>query len=353
LKGVILAGGSGTRLRPLTSTIAKQLLPVGNRPILFYVVDRMVDAGITDIAIVVSPETGAAIRALVGDGNLWGARVQYVVQDRPGGIAHAVLSARDFVGSDPFCVFLGDCLVGSGVREAVRTFERSADMEALILLKEVSDPRGFGIAVVDDRGSVARLIEKPAEPPSNLALVGIYLLRPSIFGAIGSIRPSARGELEITDALSKLMEVGARVHFERLEGWWVDTGTKDDLLLANERVLTDRVAPAIEGEVSADSILSGPICVAPGATVLRSTLAGPLIVGRGVRIEDSRIGPFTSLGDGCTVLRSSIERSVLLEGCRVEVARLERSVLGRRATVRAEGRAGVMSVLLGDDATVQ
>jgi glucose-1-phosphate thymidylyltransferase len=332
VKGVVLAGGSGTRLHPLTATTTKQLLPVANRPILFHVLDDLVRAGITDLTIVVAPATGIEVRRRVGDGRLWGpsTRIDYVVQDRPAGIAHAVLAARDFVGADPFCVFLGDCLVGDGVREAASTFARSTDLDALLMLKEVADPRGFGVAVVDGRGDVVQLVEKPPVPPSHLALVGVYFLRASIFGAIDTIAPSPRGELELTDALAKLVERRARVAGHRVEGWWVDAGSREHLLLANEKVLGDRLVPAIEGEISADSTLSGPVRVEPGARVLRSTLVGPLVVGRDARIEDSRIGPFTSVGDGCTVLRSSVERSILLEGARVDrVVRLEHSILGR------------------------
>ena len=320
MKGVVLAGGSGTRLHPLTATTTKQLLPVANRPILFYVLDDLVRAGITDLALIVAPTTGAEVRKRVGDGSLWGAgtRITYVVQDRPAGIAHAVLATREFVGADPFCVFLGDCLVGSGVGQAASSFQSSSDLDALVMLKEVADPHGFGVAVVDDRGDVVRLVEKPPEPPSNLAIVGVYFLRASIFDAIDAITPSPRGELELTDALAKLVERKARVGAHHVEGWWVDAGSREHLLLANEKVLADRLVPAIEGEISADSTLSGPVRVEPGARILRSTLVGPLVVGRNARIEDSRIGPFTSVGDGCTVLRSSVERSILLGGARVD-----------------------------------
>jgi len=354
MKGLVLAGGSGTRLRPLTHSGAKQLVPVANRPILFYVLDNLVDAGITDIGVVVSPETGREIRDRVGDGSRWGAKLSFIVQPHPGGIAHATWIARDYLAGEDVCVALGDNLVGSKIRRAVDAFRRSLDLEALVLLKEVSDPRAFGVAEIDGQGGVVRLIEKPNEPPSNLALVGIYLFRSSIFDAIAKIAPSVRGELEITDAITELIEQGKRVQFERLESWWLDTGKKDDLLLANETVLRDWLVHAVHGSVCSASQLSGCVRIEEGAVVLRSTIRGPVIIGSGARIEDARIGPLSSIGDGCVVVRSGIERSVLLEGSHVtDVERLEDSLVGRRVTVRAGGMdRGALSLLVGDDSQI-
>ncbi len=353
MKGLVLAGGTGTRMRPLTHSGAKQLLPIANRPILFYVLDNLVDAGITDIGVVVSPETGDEIRARLGDGSRWGAKLDFIVQDHPGGIAHAAWTARHFLAGGDVCLALGDTMVGSKIRGAVETFRQDREVEAWALLKEVSDPRAFGVAQVDDEGNVVRVVEKPADPPSNLALVGIYLFRPSLFDAIAQIRPSARGELEITDALTQLIQQGKRVRFERLQSWWLDTGKKDDLLLANRTVLDECLVHAVLGQVCGQSALSGRVRVEPGATVLRSTIRGPVVIGPGARVEDARIGPFTSIGEGCVVLRSGIERSVLLEGSLVEnVERLEESLVGRRVTIRAR-HPGAVSLLVGDDSCIE
>jgi glucose-1-phosphate thymidylyltransferase len=328
---------------------------VANRPILFYVLDTLVDAGITDIGVVVSPDTGDEIRARLGDGSLWGARLRFIVQDHAGGIAHAAWIARDYLAGDDVCIALGDNLVGSKIRGAVEIFRGAREFEASVLLKEVSDPRAFGVAEIDAQGNVVRFVEKPDNPPSHLALVGIYLFRPSLFDAIARITPSARGELEITDALTKLLEQGKRVRFERLESWWLDTGKKDDLLLANQTVLGEWLVHAVHGQVCRESALSGRVRVEEGAVVLRSTIQGPVIIGRSARLEDARIGPFTSIGDGCVVVRSRIERSVMLEGSHVEdVERLEDSLVGRRVTVctRGEGREA-LSLLVGDDSHIE
>ncbi|HQP38024.1 MAG TPA: glucose-1-phosphate thymidylyltransferase, partial [Polyangiaceae bacterium] len=259
MKGLILAGGSGTRLRPLTYTGAKQLVPVANRPILFYVVDNLVGAGITDIGVIIAPETGAEIKAALGDGSRFGASLSYIPQDRPAGLAHAVATAEPFLRGSEFCMYLGDNLIGMPIRDAVSNFRSNPDVAAAVLLKEVPNPSSFGVAEVDANGHVVRLVEKPKEPRSNLALVGIYLFRPIIFDAIAKIQPSPRGELEITDAISKVIELGGRVDFGRVTSWWLDTGKKDDLLLANDTVLDDWLESAQEGDVDQASRISGRV----------------------------------------------------------------------------------------------
>jgi glucose-1-phosphate thymidylyltransferase len=355
MKGLVLAGGAGTRLRPLTYSGAKQLVPVANRPILFYVMDNLVDAGITDIGMIISPETGAEVKATVGDGSRWNARVEYILQDRPGGLAHAVRTAAPYLGSDDFCMFLGDNLIGTMIKDAVATFGASKELAASVMLKEVPNPSSFGVAEVDGDGNVTRLVEKPKEPKSNLALVGIYLFRHSIFGAIDQIKPSARGELEITDAISKLIELGGRVRFERVTSWWLDTGKKDDLLLANDTVLDSWLKDDVRGTVDAASTITGRVCIEEGAEVVRSQIRGPVTIGKGARIVDSRIGPFTSLGDGVVVERSTVDHSVIMEQSRiVDIARLEDSLIGRRVAVHpGKAHAGSLSLLVGDDCKIE
>ncbi len=355
MKGLVLAGGVGTRLRPLTYTGAKQLVPVANRPILFYVMDNLVAAGIRDIGMVISPETGAEVRAAVGDGSRWGARVEYILQDRPGGLAHAVRTARGYLGSDDFCMFLGDNLIGTMIKDAVSTFSSSSAFQASVMLKEVPNPSSFGVAEVDGDGNVTRLVEKPREPRSNLALVGIYLFRPSIFEAIDQIQPSARGELEITDAISKLIELSGRVRFERVTSWWLDTGKKDDLLLANDTVLDSWLKHDLQGSVDADSKVGGRVQLAKSAKIIRSSVRGPVVIGENVTIVDSRIGPFTSIGDGVSITRSGVEHSVIMHDSAItDITRLEDSLIGRRVIVQpGSAHPGALALLVGDDCRVE
>lgn len=355
MKGLVLAGGAGTRLRPLTYTGAKQLVPVANKPILHYVIDNLVDAGITDIVIIISPETGDEVKASLGDGSRWSGRLTYVLQDRPSGLAHAVLTAKSALGNNDFCMFLGDNLIGSKVKEPVDRFRSSPELAASVMLKEVPNPSSCGVAEVDASGNVVKLVEKPKEPKSNLALVGIYMFRPTIFDAIGRIKPSARGELEITDAISMLIELGGRVRFDRVTTWWLDTGKKDDLLLANDTVLDDWLEHGVEGEVDAESHLIGRVRIDKGASVVRSTIRGPAVIGAGARLVDARIGPFTSVGDNAIIERSGVEHSVLMEGARVEdIDRLEDSLVGRRVVVHpGRSRPGAISLLVGDDCVVE
>jgi glucose-1-phosphate thymidylyltransferase len=330
-------------------------VPVANRPILFYVVDNLVGAGIRDIGMVISPETGDEVRASVGDGSAWGARIEYIVQDRPAGLAHAVKTARPYLGDADFCMFLGDNLIGMQIADAVAAFSATPSLAASVMLKEVRNPESFGVAEVDGEGNVVRLVEKPKEPKSNLALVGIYLFRATIHAAIDKIEPSKRGELEITDAIGKLIELGERVRFERVTSWWLDTGKKDDLLLANDTVLDAWLVPEIKGEVDGESRLTGRVRLEAGARVVRSSIRGPAIVGKGAMIIDSRIGPFTAIGDGVTIERSGVDHSVLLEGCRVaDIDRLEDSLIGRRVLVHpGDTRRGALSLLVGDDCRIE
>jgi glucose-1-phosphate thymidylyltransferase len=355
MKGLVLAGGAGTRLRPLTHTGAKQLVPVANRPVLMYVMDNLAHAGITDIGVIISPETGREIEAALCDGSRWNAKFTFLPQDRPGGLAHAVATARTFLDGSDFVMYLGDNLIGTMIREAVTRFRTERDCAASVMLKEVSEPSSFGVAEVNEAGEVISLVEKPKQPKSNLALVGIYMFRPSIFEAISLIQPSARGELEITDAISKLIELGGKVQFSRLTSWWLDTGKKDDLLIANHTVLDDWLRGEVLGEVDASSQIVGRVRIEKGARVERSTVRGPVIIGKDAVVSDSRIGPFTAIGDGVTIARSNVQHSVLMQGCSVvDVNRLEDSLIGKRVLVHpGAARQGALSLMVGDDCVVE
>lgn len=355
LKGLVLSGGAGTRLRPLTYTGAKQLVPVANRPVLYYVIDNLVAAGIRDIGVIISPETGREIQSALGDGAKFGCKFEFILQDRPSGLAHAVRTARPFLGDADFAMYLGDNLIGTKIDDAVAAFETNRALAGHVMLKEVTNPSQFGVAEVDSAGRVTRLVEKPKEPKSNLALVGIYLFRPSIFDAIDKIQPSPRGELEITDAISKLIELGGTVHFSRVTSWWLDTGKKDDLLLANDTVLDDWLVSENLGTVDAETKLVGRVRIGKGSVVKGSTIRGPVTIGDGVEIVKSRIGPFTSIGDGVSVIRSTVEHSVIMEKSRIQdIARLEDSLIGKRVVVcPGKSRHGSLSLMVGDDCVIE
>lgn len=352
MKALILAGGAGTRLRPITHTSAKQLVPVANKPILFYGIEAMADAGIRDIGIIVG-ETRQEVMSAVGDGSTWGVRVTYIPQDQPLGLAHCVLIARDFLGDDDFVMYLGDNLLEQDLGAFVRAFEsarRSAEApSAQILLKQVPDPHRFGIAELDRDGHVVRLVEKPEVPPSDLALVGVYLFDDRIHEAVASIAPSPRGELEITDAIQWLIDHGERVRCELLSGWWIDTGKLTPLLEAN-RLLLEGITSRIDGEVDESTSIDGRVIVEAGAIVRSSTLRGPLVIGRNAKVVNSFIGPSSAIGDGCEVLNSEIEHSVIMERSRIiDITRLEDSLIGREAEVtRSQRRPRALRLMVGD-----
>ena len=352
LKGLVLSGGRGTRLRPLTYTVAKQLIPVANRPILHYVMQHLVDAQVRDVGVIVSPETGAQVMESLAAANL-PLDFTFIRQEQPLGLAHAVKVARPFLGDHPFVVYLGDNLIGTGIRGLVESF-RGTSTDGLILLKEVRDPSRFGVAEVAPDGQILRLVEKPKAPPSNLALVGVYLFGPVIHEAIERIHPSLRGELEITDAIQQLIEMGRAVRSVILDSWWLDTGKKDDLLEANRIVLDDFVQREIRGRVDGESQIIGRVLLEAGCVVRRSTIRGPAVVGNDTLIEDAFVGPFTSIGRGCQIRRSSLEHCVLLDHvCLEGVQRLEDSVLGRDASVRRlGGNHEALRIMVGDDAEV-
>lgn len=354
MKALILAGGKGTRLKPLTTTIAKQLLPVANKPILFDALDQVREAGITDIGIVISPETGSAIREAVGDGSRWDSKITYILQTEPLGLAHAVKTAQDFLSDSSFLMFLGDNLIEGGVKEFVREFNAHSP-DALILLKEVTDPRLFGVAELDEKGKVVHLVEKPKEPKTNLALVGIYLFTAEVHHAIAQIEPSWRGELEITDAIQKLLGMDKSVRSHVLKGWWLDTGKKDDLLEANRIVLDNFLKRDIQGEIDSKSQIMGRVEIRKGAIIENSSVRGPVSIAEDCHIRNSFIGPFTSIGTGTTIEDSSVEYSVILENSRIcRIERLEDSLIGRGVELKkADDRFKAVKLFIGDDARLE
>jgi glucose-1-phosphate thymidylyltransferase len=353
LKGLILSGGAGTRLRPITHTSAKQLVPVANKPVLFYGIEALVDAGVTEIGIIIAPETGDEIRAAVGDGSAFGAKITYIVQDEPAGLAHAVLTAEEFIGGSPFVMYLGDNLLADGLRGLVATF-RADEPDALILLTPVDDPQSYGVAELDGE-RIVRLVEKPKDPPSNLALVGVYLFAPAIFDAARALEPSWRGELEITEAIQSLIEDDHRVQSEVVSGWWKDTGQLADMLEANRLVL-EEIETRVEGEVDEGSRIEGRVVVEPGARLERSVVRGPAVIGAGACIEDAYVGPYTSIGDDVHIRRSEVEHSIILAGSVVEDlgTRMEASLLGREVKLtRSEGMPKTLRMLVGDKSEIK
>ncbi|MFP4642340.1 MAG: glucose-1-phosphate thymidylyltransferase [Chloroflexota bacterium] len=354
MKALILAGGKGTRLRPLTNTTAKQLLPVANKPILFYVLDQIREAGIDDMGIIVSPETKASIEEAVGDGSGWNASVTYIMQEEAGGLAHAVKTAQGYLSDSPFLMFLGDNLIEGGIKAFVEEFN-ATHPDAVTLLKEVSDPRAFGVAELDSSGRVVNMVEKPSEPKSNLALVGVYLFTPEIHNAISQIKPSWRGELEITDALQKLLEMGKEIRSHTLKGWWLDTGKKDDILEANRIVLDDYLERDVNGEVDGQSQIVGRVEIGNGTTIENTTVRGPVSIAEGCQVRNSLIGPFTSVGSGSAIESSSVEHSVILDNCHISgMDRLADSVIGRGSDVQKNAHNfKTVTLFIGDDAKVE
>jgi glucose-1-phosphate thymidylyltransferase len=351
MKGLILSGGKGTRLRPITHTSAKQLVPVANKPVLFYGIEAMAEAGIVEIGIIIAPETGGEIRAAAGDGSRFGVEITYVEQDEPRGLAHAALTAEKFLDGEPFVMYLGDNLLQGGISDLVQSFHASAP-DALILLTPVPDPQNYGVAELDGE-RVLRLVEKPPQPATDLALVGVYMFTAGIHDASRAIQPSARGELEITDAIQHLVDGGARVEPHIVRGWWKDTGRLDDMLEANRLVL-DRIEPRVEGQL-VDAQCDGRVVVEPGARLERTTVRGPAIIGAGAQLTDCYVGPYTAIGEDCVICEAEVEHSILLAGCTVRhlEGRMESSLLGRNVTIsRGVRQPKAYRFMVGDNSEI-
>ena len=348
MKGLILSGGKGTRLYPLTFTSAKQLIPVANKPVLFRVIEAIRDAGIKEIGIVVG-DTAKEIAAAVGQGQRWGVQITYIQQKNPLGLAHAVKISRDFLGDERFVMFLGDNVIQGGISSLICQFADS-DWNSQVVLTEVSHPERYGVAELDEKGQIVQLIEKPKVPPSNLALVGIYMFDAHIFEAVQAIKPSWRGELEITDAIQWLVEQDYTVYPYIHRGWWIDTGAPSAMLEANSLVL-EELEPRIEGYVDRDSEVDGRVTVEKGAEIINSIIRGPAIIGENTRIVNAYVGPFTSIHHDCLVQDSEIERSIVLEHSTLKSlpARVQDSLIGRRVVLqRSPARPQALKLTLGD-----
>ena len=352
VKGLILSGGKGSRLRPFTYTNAKQLVPIANKPVLFYAIEQLVEAGVTDIGIIVG-DTGEQVRAAVGDGSQFGARVTFVQQDAPLGIAHAVRTARDYLGGSRFVLYLGDNFVLGGIKSYLDSFV-AGSANSQILLHPVDDPQSFGIAQFVD-GKVAKIVEKPVSPPSNLAVIGVYMLDHNVFDVIDTLQPSGRGELEITDALQGLIDRGLTVDAEIMDRYWIDTGKMDDILNANRKVLS-MLTPRCEGEIDERSRVYEPVIVERGAKVINSVLRGPLVIGANTEIVDSYIGPSTAIDHGCMIKGCRIEDSIVMEETVIEEIHwpIVKSMIGRLVELRgAHGIGGGYSLTLGDHSRIE
>lgn len=355
MKAIILSGGKGTRLRPLTYTGAKQLVPVANKPILWYGIEDLVSAGIVDIGIIISPETGAEVRAKTGSGERFGANITYILQEQPAGLAHAVKVAQPFLEDSPFVMYLGDNLVQSDLNVFLDEF-KSKQLDALTLLCPVPNPTAFGVARVDENGRVLQLIEKPKDPPSNLALVGVYFFNATVHEAIANIHPSARGELEITDAIQYLIEHHQKVEARQIQGWWLDTGKKDDLLEANRVILDTCLVTANRGDVDDNSKVIGRVQIGKNTKIINSTIRGPVVIGENCHIENCFIGPYSSIADEATLIHTDLEHSVLLQGAKVTGVRqrIVDSLIGQRAQIKeAPQQPKALRFMIGDDSQVE
>jgi len=354
MKALVLSGGAGTRLRPITHTSAKQLVPVANKPVLFYGLESIREAGITDVGIIVG-ETAEEVKAAVGDGSALGIKATYIPQDAPKGLAHAVLIAKDFLRDSPFVMYLGDNLIADELDQYLQDFQQE-DLDALILLRKVSNPTAFGVAKINEKGEVLELVEKPKNPPSNLALVGIYFFSPAIHEVIKDLKPSPRGELEITDAIQCLIEKKKPVSARELKNWWLDTGKKDDLLEANRIILDTTLTADHKYEIVDNSQIIGRVKIGENTSIINSTIRGPVIIGNNCHLENCFIGPYSSIGDDVCLKEIDLEHSVILKSAEVTgiEQRIVDSVIGQRAKIHfVPKRPKALSFMIGDDSQIE
>ncbi|MGB3305730.1 MAG: glucose-1-phosphate thymidylyltransferase [Thermomicrobiales bacterium] len=352
LKGLVLAGGKGSRLRPLTATGAKQLVPVANKPVLFFALEQMVEADITDIGIITG-DTGDQVREALGDGSAFGAKFTFIAQDAPRGLAHAVATGADFLGDSPFCMYLGDNFLKNGITEHVERY-RSNGAQSQILLKRVEDPSAMGVAVLDESGKVVRLVEKPKTRISDLAVIGVYLFGPEIHQINPTLKPSGRGELEITDAIQGLIDAGYTVDASEIDDEWIDTGKKDDMLEAN-RVVLESIERSIQGNVDDASAIIGNVIIKPGATIRQSVVRGPAIIGEGTVIDNAYVGPFTAVANECEILNCEIEHSIVMVNSRIRniQPRISDSLIGKEVVIeKRDEMPRTLRFLLGDHSQV-
>ena len=351
MKALVLSGGKGTRLRPLTFTCAKQLIPVANKPILGYVLDQVASTSIKNVGLIIGRETGQYVKDYVNDGSAWNLKVTYIPQE-PLGLAHAVKTAKSFLGQDSFVMCLGDNVTGQSLSAFVKKF-KNEKLDALIILKEVENPSSFGIAQLDKEGNIVRLVEKPKTPMGNLAIIGTYLFSNKVHQAIEKIKPSWRGELEITDAIQEMIDMGFSVKAEILNSWWLDTGKKDDILSANAKILDEYIQLDVKGTVT-NSTIDGRVKVEPEAKIINSTIRGPCIIGKNALVENSFIGPYSSVGDNSKILNSNVEYCVIQESVTIkDVERLEDSLIGKYAKVTRNQRNRTIKVHMGDYSEVE
>jgi glucose-1-phosphate thymidylyltransferase len=351
VKALVLSGGKGTRLRPLTFTLAKQLIPVANKPILGYVLDQIAEAGVCEVGVIISPETGNSVKDYVQDGSQWSVKTTYIPQE-PLGLAHAVKTAQSFLAEDSFVMCLGDNVIGQGMKRFIEKFKKEK-LDALIILKEVDNPSSFGIAQLDKKGNIVKLAEKPKTPMGNLAIIGTYIFSSKIHKAIEKIKPSWRGELEITDALQEMINMGLKVKAEILNSWWLDTGKKDDILSANNKILDECIQQDIKGKLT-NSKVEGRVKIEAEANIVNSKIRGPCIIGKGVLIENSFIAPYTSIGDNSKILNSTLECCVILENVTIkDVERLEESLIGKNAKVTKNSRSRAIRLHVGDYSDIE
>ncbi|MEM2178934.1 MAG: glucose-1-phosphate thymidylyltransferase [Candidatus Methanomethylicaceae archaeon] len=352
MRGIILHGGAGTRLRPLTFSGPKQLIPIANKPVSQYVLEDLISCGIKDIAIVLGEIFPELVKEHYGNGSKFGVKITYIHQGKPLGIAHAISLCKEFIGEEKFIVYLGDNLLQNGIKSYLEKFIKE-DYDAFILLKEVEDPTKFGVAQFDEKGNLIKLIEKPKIPPSKYALVGVYFFKPIIFDIIKDLKPSWRGEYEITDAIQIMLENKYKIGYDFVKGWWLDTGKKDDILYANVLILDEKAKYNIKGEIENSKII-GRVEIEERTKIINSEIRGPCIIGKDCLIQDSFIGPYTSVGNGTKIINSSIEHSIILENAFIkDVEKIDDSLIGKNSKLIKNKNRNILKLNIGDYSEIE